>query len=1069
MSIEFVLGRPASKREEYLVGKIAGLMQKDPLASVLVIVPPQATYATECMLLDHLGTKGMMGLGVMSISRVAQRVLEEVYGGARQPLGAAGKSMVIHRILKENAGEMKALSRMRLRDLLPPLLSDLVTEMKQLDVTAELLRGYPAQNPNIKAKFEDIAFLLDRFAEQTEGLYDTEDRLETVIEHIHEADFLRGAYVFIHGFDMYNAQTVRFITEVMKTARQTVLSFLYADSNAADSEVYGICNENRMRFFETAQALGLETKKIAEELPRAADILHIEKNVYAFPAQKAGRARDVSISYAKDMREEADGVAAQIAWLAQKRGYRFDEIAVVCGNAEDYLPLLEERFSRAGIPCYTGKKRTVLQSGLADFVLSAFALCKGRLRKDAVLTHVKTGYCDLEPQEAYLLQNYAYSNIRDGFAFLMQFDGEAEAARQKLARPIEAMRKVAAKARNARELIGCVTDYMDGLGVREKLRAKVRGMREAGLYESADFTEQAYERLQGILEQAAQVLGEENSGARIGRVLKAGMAAEQVAVIPPAANEVLCADIAGTWLPDIRALFVLGANEGVIPSYAGKTDILTEEEREIILGGIKGLEHTGSVDKQRLAVVKALSKPREKLFISCVRDGKMQPSTLLDRLHEIFDGIRENNMADSLPLLAQNAWAQAAGHVRELADGGKPDECGPVLAAVMRDREYAGRLKELSAQMKKGNRAAGVEEYANGLYGDFAASATRIEQYYACPYQHFMTYGIKAYRPQEYEVDNLDVGRFAHGALDRLAGKVKQDGRRWEELPQPEFDALLAEALGEAKAEHSKYALNKHNETVIRAVSDEVRTVAQAIRHQCAEGAFQPEMTEHYFDLDESGLHGVVDRIDTAEVDGQKYYGIVDYKTGKKEFELSRMYGGMDLQLFIYVLAVRALLGGEYALGGANYMRVYGAMRERGQALEPLYRMRGIQGASADAAAALYGREEDGAFFAVNMKVLKANGEYDKRSEERYLPPEQLEVALAYCERLVREAKGQIKAGENAILPSVYGKTERACRYCDYGAVCMFREEQDGARQIEKLGKEELLQRMKRELEDMGR
>ncbi len=342
--------------------------------------------------------------------------------------------------------------------------------------------------------------------------------------------------------------------------------------------------------------------------------------------KKAGKG--VSVSYAADMREEVDGVAAQIAYLTQERGWKFSDIAVVCGKAEAYLGPVKERFAKSGIPCYTGEKRPLTRSNIADFVLTAFELARGRLKKSTVM-RMASGFCGISREQLSLLANYSYSRFRDGFAFLNSFEGEAEEqARAALMQPVERLRKQAAKAKTAAELIGSVRSYMEMLDVRGRAEQQAKEMRERGLFSEADFAEQAYERIIKVLEQAEDILEEGLSGAGFARALRAGMAAEEISVIPPAADEVFCGDIQGSYLPDIKALFVMGANEGSLPDYSPAADVFSEAEREMLLSGIAGLKHSGGMEKQKLAIVKALARPREKLFISCVLDGSMQRSSV---------------------------------------------------------------------------------------------------------------------------------------------------------------------------------------------------------------------------------------------------------------------------------------------------------------------------------------------------------------------------------------------------------------------------------------------------------
>jgi len=82
--------------------------------------------------------------------------------------------------------------------------------------------------------------------------------------------------------------------------------------------------------------------------------------------------------------------------------------------------------------------------------------------------------------------------------------------------------------------------------------------------------------------------------------------------------------------------------------------------------------------------------------------------------------------------------------------------------------------------------------------------------------------------------------------------------------------------------------------------------------------AFRPSMFEVKFGGEEFGtlkigdvkkdgieISGKIDRVDISEVDGEKIGVIIDYKYGKTEFKSTDLEEGLDLQLPIYLLALR--------------------------------------------------------------------------------------------------------------------------------------------------------------------
>ncbi|MEG1860007.1 MAG: hypothetical protein RR193_06670, partial [Christensenellaceae bacterium] len=258
-------------------------------------------------------------------------------------------------------------------------------------------------------------------------------------------------------------------------------------------------------------------------------------------------------------------------------------------------------------------------------------------------------------QQISILQNYAFCNIRDGFAFTHPFSTEsAERARLAVMNPIELMRKRANRKVSAVQLIDILMQYLSEMDVTKKLSDKIERMKEQELFESAEFNTQVFERCMKILQQAKEIVKDKPIGkTQMLKMIRAGFDAQSIGVIPPGANEVNFGDISYVRLADIRVLFVMGANEGSLPNYVQTSDILAEHERELLLSKLVGVHYTGNVEKQKLAILKAFSKPSEKLFISYIDDSKSVRSSVIDRLFEMFSEIKTTKAKQIVPMLKQ--------------------------------------------------------------------------------------------------------------------------------------------------------------------------------------------------------------------------------------------------------------------------------------------------------------------------------------------------------------------------------------------------------------------------------
>src|SRR5699024_12505055 len=102
------------------------------------------------------------------------------------------------------------------------------------------------------------------------------------------------------------------------------------------------------------------------------------------------------------------------------------------------------------------------------------------------------------------------------------------------------------------------------------------------------------------------------------QILEAGFLKVQVGIIPPTADQVLVGDVQRTRLADIKALFFVGVNEGVIPQPASGGGILTEAEREFLKERDVGLAPTQRADMgcQRFYLYLHMTRHSSRLFLS---------------------------------------------------------------------------------------------------------------------------------------------------------------------------------------------------------------------------------------------------------------------------------------------------------------------------------------------------------------------------------------------------------------------------------------------------------------------
>ena len=99
---------------------------------------------------------------------------------------------------------------------------------------------------------------------------------------------------------------------------------------------------------------------------------------------------------------------------------------------------------------------------------------------------------------------------------------------------------------------------------------------------------------------------------------------------------------------------------------------------------------------------------------------------------------------------------------------------------------------------------------ARALYGNIlSGSVTRLEQYAACAYAHFLQYGLELLNRHRYELAAADIGNLFHDSIDMCFKKVKEEGRDWRAITDEERVSLV-KGCGAGDGRVRKHDSGKH-------------------------------------------------------------------------------------------------------------------------------------------------------------------------------------------------------------------------------------------------------------------
>ncbi|MEW6661143.1 MAG: helicase-exonuclease AddAB subunit AddB [Bacillota bacterium] len=1124
MSLRFILGRAGSGKTTTCLEEVRQLLQESPMGNSLVLlVPEQATFQTEYALASTPNLGGMMRAQVLSFRRLAYRVLLEVGGAARIPLGDLGQRMVLRQLLEQRKNQLRVFSRAANQTGFANVLAKTISELKLYCITPEILQ----EKSKILKEREDAGRLADKLADLAHLYCDLEEYLAG--RYIHPDDYLgllaqrinlsptvQGAKVWIDSFTGFTPQEYQVLAAILQTAERVSVA-LCLDSRqlsrpAGETDIFFSTRQTMDKLLSLAGELGVpvESPTVLEQavpwrFVSSPVIGHLERAFFQRPnrlweKETAG----VSLVAAANRRAEVEGVAREVIRLCRDEGYRWREIGVVLRDVEGYRDLISSIFADYGIAFFVDAKRTVMFHPLAELIRSALEVVLENWAYDPVFRYLKTDLIPLSREEVDQLENYVLAHgIRGGhwtngqpWNFRRRYTlGEDEGfksweasqlaqinrARAKAVKALAGFEKSAKAAATVREVSLALFHLLEDLEVAHRLEQWSREAEKKGRLEAAREHAQVWKGVVDLLDQMVEALGEEAiSLEEYARVLLAGLESLQLGLIPPGLDQVLVGSLDRSRNPNLRAAFVLGVSDGVFPARPGGEGFFSEPERERLQSAGLNLAPDGRrrLLEEQFLVYTALTRSSEYLWVSyplADEEGRaMMPSTVIARLKEILPGLRERILPVEPPGLPAadlefighpgRALSHLAVKLRE-AKAGIPIPAlwwGVYNWALFR-LQHLTSLKGIIGGLFHVNQEKAIPSLARNLYGQrMKVSVSRIEKFNACPFAHFMSYGLELKDRPQYKLAAPDLGQFFHAALKKIGDRIEAAGLDWgaiskeqcrdlvravtEELaPQLQNEILLSTA-------RYRYLQNKLRRTLERSVG--------LLAEHARRGIFRPVGLEVGFgsghDLPPLVLNtvggsalevaGRIDRIDLGVAgEGSRYLRVIDYKSGKAGLSLTDIYHGLEIQLLTYLdvaLTHAPLLAGGPALPGAIlYFSLQDPLISAQGPVDPAEAERRVLASLktkglvlADAGVVrmmdshcLNGRSE------LLPVALKQDGGFYKDSA--VIDDAQFAALRRHLRLVLMRAAERILAGDVAIDP-YRKKNLTPCRYCIYKPVC---------------------------------
>lgn len=1147
MGISVIRGGASSGKSSLCLKQISEVHEKNPDAKCIMLVPDHYSYETERSFVDFFGGIGLNNIDVLTLRRMSINLLT---ARERNHLTPSGKMILIHKAVKNACEElanvkdmdMKLIASMRRQGFLE-VMTSLLSEMKRYNVTPEVLAekaSSVSNNKTLKNKLLALACVSEKYTEYVEesGSFDSEDDLYRLASRIENGnDFDNNTYVWINRFDKFMPQQLCVIEALLKKGASITVSIccpVTDDENVR--EIYLETEKTIKQIYDLADIYGLDgeytTDKPLRHLTGKDDLYTLFNNWsedFVYPEIP----QNMALFQSRDTYGEIERIACKIVDLVREDGYHFKDIALLCGDVNDYRHLTEAIFREYEIPYFTDRKIILSDHPIAMQILSLFGILEDDWSYEAVFRYLRAGfiyrpnanktfYNAIGQSEIDALENYVLKyGIRGGSKWLSDDPWYAEndiittafahateqnsrnkntdLLRREIISPIKQFKEKTKGRKTVIEFATALFEYLGDINLYNGLKSDIHTFRKKDMINEAEQFTKIWNLILDVLNQLTVTLKNDKINlSEFAEYINVGLSQCEIRTIPSGIDQVYVGDAERSSHTNIKIIFVVGAKNGTFPTGIGSEGFLSNSDRNILREehNIELAPDTKKkLDEQYFKAYRALSAVCDKLYFSySVQDEEghsLSPSHLISDIVRKFPKIRtddnllSNPLSDGIYISSPQAtihrmlinmsarkkeknklWDIVYDWYKEKA------EWKPMLSLIQRADYYDKRKILLDGDI------------AQLLYnGKIAYSASRINTFTSCPFEYFLKYGLNAKERDIWDVTPANIGTYAHEVINKFCLAVENGADTneekitcWRNLSAENRNTILNNIIEETCQNmlSSNVRDKERTANIFKRMGKTISNAAILIQKTLSAGGFAQNGMEYSFDAELSdtvSVRGIIDRIDICNDLDKAYVRIIDYKTGKTNFDIKSIYNGYNMQMIIYAIAAMQFTDNA-DISGIYYTSVRDEIKKLNnkitednikEANEKALVLDGITFAEEDEKAInnlLYNIDNE--FFKNGESTFTKLSLDDKSQKIKGLrTSDEINGLIKFVADTIVKADSKIRSGDISMSPYPVSTQSNACSYCPYSAVCRFDGENCHTRELETISDKEIWEIMK--------
>lgn len=917
---------------------------------------------------------------------------------------------------------------------------------------------------------------------------DEEDILTKLCNKIPESKMFDNSIVYIDEFSGFTKQEYNIVTEILKKAKEvniTVCTDNLENNTNKETDIYYFNKKFIKLLTECAQNVNKKQeqpifleKKYRFKNP---ELNHLEENIYNKNIRKYNEKNEnIKLFLANTPYTEIEHVAQEINKLVREENYQYKDIAIITKNINSITNIAKVIFERYSIPIFIDEKTEITENITIKYLISILEIFANNWSSEAVFSYIKSGFLDLEKNEIYKLENYCIKYGINRSKWYKKEWSQNEELRKKIVNPLLELKKEIDKEKTAKNISEKIYKYLYQNKIQEKLNKKIKKLEQLGKEEIAEEYKSSLNILIDVIDEIVEFFKDEKMTLeKYKEILKIGLKNKELGKIPEFIDQVILGDINRTRSHKVKAVFIIGINDGMFPSVNKNEGFFNNNDRET-LKNVNLEIAKGTLDnlyEDQFNIYKAFTTAEEKLYLSYSSSDKdgtaLRPSVIISKIKKIFPKIIEESDIINKKSIITNQKAtfeELLKEIRKMKNGEKIDEIWiDVYNWYNKNKRWQKKLSNSLEGLNYSNKAEKInKENIKKLYGNtLKTSISKLEQYRKCPFSYHLKYGLKIKEQEEYKINAIDTGSFMHEVVDSFFERVEDI----KTIEDEEIEKIIEEIINEKLKLEKNYIFSSSAKFIVltnrlkKAIKESIKYIVYQMKlSDFKTVGHEVEFTKKIENIE---ISGKIDRIDVGKVENKEFIRIIDYKSSEKNIDLNQMIAGTQIQLITYADIISEQ--GKKEPVGILYFNLIEPIiqssknltdEEIEEKIRKSFKMNGLILADIKIIKMMDKTLEKGASNLIPVYLDKEGNISKSRSST--VTKEEFSNLQKTIKKIIKQISNEILSGKIDIKPT-YDKAKKtsACKYCEYKTICAFNPKINNYEYLQNKTKEQILEQIK--------